>query len=447
MMKTWLIIQREFLSRIKKRSFLIVSVLVPLLLTGFMFFTHWVNTIGEDQEKIIAVYDESNVFKGLLQETDLIHFVYPEAGSVKELTRNFRQSPYHGILFIPKNISYQPRVILYTDKEASMMTKLYIQQNVEKVLNDLKLLKLNVPPDVLKSSKSDLELATAIIDREGNNKLSDFNLARQATAITFGMFMYVFIMMFGVTVMKGIFEEKSNRVVEILATSVKPFQLMMGKIIGIGLTGILQLAINLVLTLLFFLGAAKLFFPEILQSPLDQVMVQDILNSNSGQTLPDNMNTPVFGNLQGVFSIMNDINLGVMLWSFLVMFLGGYMLYASLYAAVGSAIDHDTDTQQFVIPITLPLLFGGFVMFLTAFNPSHPLGTFFSYFPFTSPMVMMARVAYGVKIWEFVLSIVILAGTFFLTTWMAGRIYRTGILMYGKRTSYREIWKWLKHKY
>jgi len=257
--------------------------------------------------------------------------------------------------------------------------------------------------------------------------------------------MYMFLLFLGTQVMRGVLEEKTSRIVEIIISSVKPFQLMMGKIIGIAFVGLTQLLIWIISTFILVSLAQTLFFPEFRMTPTEQVVSQDIMSSspvedNSQETSPE------IEELKSALGTLKNINFVTMIGSFLFYFLGGYFLYASLFAAVGSAVDSETDTQQFVFPILIPLILGLIVLVNVINNPGSSVAYWFSIIPFTSPVVMMARIPFGVPINEVVLSAVLLILFFLVMTWLAGKIYRTGILMYGKKVTYKELWKWIRYK-
>ena len=256
----------------------------------------------------------------------------------------------------------------------------------------------------------------------------------------FGFFMYMFILLYGVRVMQGVMEEKQSRIVEVIISSVRPFQLMMGKIIGIALVGLTQLAIWVVLGFLI-VSTAKTCFPE-MQPSAQQV--QDIMAQSQGAA--QQTAGPQIDKMQEIFSMIDTINFPLIIGCFIFFFIGGYLLYSSMFAAVGSAIDAQEDAQQFTLPITLPIILSIMVLMSAIKNPEGPIAFWFSIIPFTSPIVMMARIPFGVPAWELILSMVVLVATFIGMVWLAGKIYRVGILMYGKKPSWKELGKWLMYK-
>jgi ABC-2 type transport system permease protein len=260
-----------------------------------------------------------------------------------------------------------------------------------------------------------------------------------------GFLIYFFIFLFGAQVMTHVIEEKSSRVIEILVSSVRPFQLMLGKILGIGLVGLTQFILWVVLSAVIIFAAQQIFFSDLGIPSSEHIVIDDMFSSSTlQQAQPVEQNdTPAF---REFLASVSAINFGVMLGAFLFYFLGGYLLYASLFAAIGSAADSETDTQQFMLPVTVPLIISIIVMMNAIMNPDGPIAFWFSMIPFTSPIIMMARIPFGVPAWEVALSGGLLVGTFIFTTWLAGKIYRTGILMYGKKVNYAEVWKWLRYR-
>ncbi|HSH51392.1 MAG TPA: ABC transporter permease, partial [Bacteroidales bacterium] len=252
--------------------------------------------------------------------------------------------------------------------------------------------------------------------------------------------------MFGAQVMRGVIEEKSSRIVEIIVSSAKPFQLMMGKIVGIALVGLTQFLLWIILTFIIVSGVKTAFFPELGTKNAQEVVVQDMFEEQNMEQI-ENIQPQNMDQFSGIFNSIKSIDFGVIIGSFIFFFLGGYLLYGSLFAAVGSAVDNEADTQQFMFPITIPLILGIFVMINAINTPDSPIAFWFSIIPFTSPIVMMVRIPFGVPYWELALSMALLILTFLATTWMAGKIYRTGILMYGKKVNYKELWKWIRYKF
>jgi ABC-2 type transport system permease protein len=447
MKKILLIIQREYLTRVRKKSFVIMTILGPVLFAAFMVIPAWLATMEDTEVRTIAVVDSTNIFYKALPETEFIKFAYPEGVSLKELQNNFEQSGYSAILFIPFNILASNTTILYSSKQQSMSVTMHIKNSIDKEIERQKLKANNIEnlDEILKSVKTDINLRSITWTDEGKEKESNTGLA-MGIGYGSGMLIYFFIFMFGAQVMRGVIEEKTSRIVEVIVSSVKPFQLMMGKIVGVGLVGLTQFVLWILLTFLFIGGVQKVLFPDLSKTPTEQVLSQDIMKDQQINPSEINYNVPQPQMLEKIFASLGDVNFGLILGMFIFFFLGGFLLYASFFAIIGSAVDNEADTQQFMLPVTLPLIIAIFVMINTINNPDGPIAFWFSMIPLTSPIVMMVRIPFHPAAWEIILSAFLLIITFIGSTWMAGKIYRTGILMYGKKVSYRELWKWLRYK-
>jgi len=446
MKKIFLIIQREYLTRVRKRSFIIMSILGPVLFAAFLAVPAWMATMEDTEVKTIAVIDSSKIFTGILPETDYIKFRYLPDTDLKELQGNFKNSGYNAILFIPENILSANTSILYSSKESSLSTKMHIENSIEKEIEKQKLQKNNIEnlDEILKSIETNVNLRSINLSDDGKQKESHTGLA-MGIGYGSGMLIYFFIFMFGAQVMRGVIEEKTSRIVEVIVSSVKPFQLMMGKITGIGLAGLTQFLLWMILTLLFVTGIQKTLFPGMAEKQNTEIqnIIPDRALPEAADFNPDDTESRI---LEEIFSSLADVDFVLIIGSFLFFFIGGYLLYASLFAIIGSAVDNEADTQQFMLPVTLPLILAIFVMINTINNPEGDLAFWFSLIPFTSPVVMMVRIPFHPALWQILLSGLLLIITFIGTTWMAGKIYRTGILFYGKKVTYKELGKWLRYK-
>jgi len=447
MNKIFLIIQREYLTRIRKKSFIVMTVLGPLIFAAFLFVPAWLATLEDKEIKTIAVVDSTNIFTNVLPETDYIKFFYLQDVSVENIRKTFKESGYSAVLFIPQNILASSSIILYSDKQPGLSTKMHISNSIEKEIEKLKLSTYEISDldKILKSIRTNINLRSIVWTEEGGEKESYTELS-MVIGYASGMLIYFFIFLFGAQVMRGVIEEKTSRIVEVIITSVKPFQLMMGKIIGVGLTGLTQFILWVILTLTIVTVAQKAFFPDIRKTSAEQVLASDILSS-SGENLQEvKLEESKTDMLEKVYSSLDSAHLAYILGMFVFFFLAGYLLYASFFAIIGSAVDNEADTQQFMLPVTVPLIAAIFIMINAINNPEGNLAFWFSIIPLTSPVVMMVRIPFGVDVWELSLSAGLLILTFIVTTWMAGKIYRTGILMYGKKVTYKELWKWLRYK-
>lgn len=442
-----------------------MSIIGPLLFAALMIAPAAIMQMEDNEEKLIAVIDDtylfndsipqrdlvpdslikdsSHMFVNVLPGTELIRFEFINDKKVDDLRNNFEESGYYAVLHIPYNLPYGQRVQMFSDKQPTLSVQMYIGNAIEKEMERLKLRSVGIDQDVLKSVKTDIKVSTIKWEKDGSEKNTDTDLA---TAIGFiaGILIYMFIFIYGAQVMRGVIEEKTSRIVEVIVSSVRPFQLMMGKIIGIALVSLTQIVLWVVFTFIIVSIVSSLFFKDMFS--VEQMQPQNIMNSElvqPGQEFDQDEAVQKFSEL---FSHIQAIDFPVMILSFIFFFIGGYLLYASLFAAVGSAVDNEADTQQFMLPITIPLILAFMMMYSIINNPEGPIAFWGSMIPLTSPVVMMARIPFGVPYWQIGLSAGILVLTFIFTTWFAGKIYRTGILMYGKKVSYKELWKWVKYK-
>jgi len=426
MNKTLLIIQREFLTRVKKKSFIIMTILGPLLMASTIVLPIWFSTFENEEQKIIAVIDHSERFKNVLENTETIQFQLEETATVEEL----RKQNFHAILEIPEKPESTP-LMIYSDQHTSINTQNYIEQTLEKEFHNQMLYEKGIDVALLDSLNPELKIESFIWNEEGDSQKSETEFI-MIIGFVAALVIYMFIFMYGAQIMRGVIEEKTNRIVEVLISSVKPFQLMAGKIVGIALVALTQFTLWIVLTFIILQIVQPMIMPESL--PQTNIAVQtEIPQANDNIAL-------LF-----VETIAN-LNIPLIIGAFLFYFLGGYLLYGSLFAAIGSAVDNETDSQQFMLPLTIPLILAFLVAQVVINDPSGPIAFWFSIIPFTSPVIMMVRIPFDTfETWELLLSAFLLVITFFVTTWVAAKIYRVGILMYGKKVSYKELWKWLKY--
>ncbi|MBN2460525.1 MAG: ABC transporter permease [Candidatus Cloacimonetes bacterium] len=447
MNKIPIIIAREYITRVRKKSFIIMSVLGPILFAALMILPAWLSQIEQTEVKRIAVVDSSHLFRNVIPETEFLKFDYLENVSINALKDNYASLGYYGILYISHIVTYDPNsVIIYSAKQPNLATKMHISNHLENYIRDQKLKTYNIEnlDDILKSVKTTINVRTIKITEEGEEKESSTGIM-MAVGYVSGFLMYMFLIFCGTMVMRGVVEEKTSRIVEVIISSVKPFQLMFGKIVGIALVGLTQLLIWIISTFILVSIAQAIFFPEFTMTPTEQVVSQDIMSASpAGEN--QSGGTEEMEQLRSALSTLKNIDFVVIILTFLFYFLGGYFLYASMFAAVGAAVDNETDTQQFVFPILLPLILGIIVLFSITNNPDSPLAYWCSIIPFTSPIVMMARIPFGVPWADFFLSAGLLIAFFLGATWLAGKIYRTGILMYGKKPTFKEMLKWVRYK-
>ncbi len=448
MNKIFLIIKREYLVRVKKKSFIIMTLLAPVLLAGLILIPAWIMTREDSNEKRIAVVGEGAVlFAGTIPSTKSIKFDYLIDVNPEEIKMNFEEQGYYGVLFISPKVAYIPNAVqLFSHKQPTLETTMHISNSIEKEIERKKLESYDIKDldKILKEIESTVNVQTILITDEGAEKKTSTGLSMGIAYIS-GLLIYMLTFIFGAQVMRGVIEEKTSRIVEVLISSVKPFQLMMGKILGIAMVGLTQFFLWIILTLIIVGYAQSTFLPDIKSTP-ENPIVQNIMSADVTPVESTQTPMPDLNEFQSILISMKSMNWLLIIGSFIVYFLGGYLLYASLFAAVGSAVDNETDTQQFMIPITVPLLLGLFVSMGAFQNPDSSLVFWCSLIPFTSPMVMMARIPFGVPYWELASSMALLFLFFMGTTWLAAKIYRTGILMYGKKPTYKEIFKWIRYK-
>lgn len=443
MNKIKLIIQREYLSRVKKKSFVIMTILAPILFAGMMIISSYLATMGDNEDKIIAVIDETNILDGSISNQEHLTFEYIENSSFESLKENFSQSGYYAILYIPTNILSVEKVQLFSDKQTTMGVNSHISRELNSFLEKIKLANENVPLDILDRINTNINVETMQWNSSREEKASSAGLA-SAIGYIAGFLIYMFIFMYGAQVMRGVMEEKSNRIVEVIISSVKPFQLMMGKVIGVAMVGLTQFILWVILTFVLFAGTQILIGGKSDRST--QEMVQSVMENKTASPAQEINMSELEQIFEDISEKLKNINIGLLIGSFLFYFLGGYLLYASLFAAIGSAVDNETDTQQFMLPITIPLILGIIVMMNAMQAPHAPLAFWFSMVPLTSPIIMMARIPFGVPPWQLAVSASLLVLFFLGAIWLAAKIYRTGILMYGKKVTYKELWKWIRYK-
>lgn len=455
MSKIGLIIEREYMSRVRKKSFVILTFLTPLLLIALIAVPLLLSMVKDSSIKQVAVADDSGRYVTRLASNDRYHFV-----PINDLTGTYKQDAMendtlYALLVINGDLnSATGSIQLLARKQVELELKDFINNQLQTLAREDKIASYQIPGLDSIIQQSDVRLNTNTIkwDEKGAEKKSSSELA-MIIGMVCTIIIYIFIFAYGAMVMNGVIEEKTNRIVEIIVSSARPFELMMGKIIGIALVGLTQV----LLWVVFIAGVlgigttylSKYMTPDKANTLTEQVMNNPAMNM-PGQTLsPGDMAALTVGanaKLVETMEVINNLNLGELAIWFILFFIGGYLLYASLFAAVGGAIDNPEDAQQFTLPLTIPVLFALYAGMYSANNPDGPLAFWCSMVPFTSPIVMMVRIPFGVPFWELVLSFSLLVVTFLLTTLMAAKIYRTGILMYGKKVTYKELWKWLTYK-
>lgn len=420
MNKIFLIIKREYVVRVKKKSFIIMTILAPLLMAALIVAPVFLADQGQEK-RLIAVTEIESSYANEITDSENIHFTIIAKKEADLIKNNISESPYYAILDIQDT-----NFTLYGSQQIGLNVRKSIENQIETIIERNNLKRAGIDIDILEKAKTNITIKTKIIDNEGKTTASNAEASIGIGFIT-GILIYMFIFMYGTMVMRGVIEEKTNRIVEIIISSVKPFQLMMGKILGVALVGLTQFFLWILLTVAISAIAELLF--------IDTTELANDVNS-----IDQSVILAEFSKLTG------GIDLVKIFISFIFFFLFGYLMYSSLFAAVGSAVDAEADTQQFVVPITIPLILAFILIQPVMDNPDGPLAFWLSIIPLTSPVIMMARLPFGVENWELILSMILLICGFILTTSLAAKIYRTGILMYGKKISYKELWKWLSYK-
>ncbi len=441
MNKLKLIIEREYSTRVKKKSFLVMTILVPFIFVAFMFGAMYLGNDDSKQVKVLVAdpghWCNNKIFQGdTINDPALFYFYGANIDSAKTFINDKQFEDYDILVSLNEKVPQNRRVVVYYRKSPSLSTKSYIKNRIESRIREyFALKKTRLTASEYKLIQ--LPFSFEFLDGEDPNGEDD-TLQRSFLGFGFSILIYMFIFFYSNQVMRGVIEEKTNRVVEIIISSVKPFQLMLGKILGIALVGLTQFFIWLIISGLGLFVIRVLFFPDMTEA------------NNWDATAMDNgemISSGLSGSNSIIEFIYSDIQWGFMITTFLIYFLGGFLIYSSLFAMIGAMVDSESDTQQLILPVTLPLILGYMVASMMISNPESTIGTWFSIIPFTSPVVMVVKAALGeVDTWTYVLSIILLVITFIATTWMAAKIYRTGILMYGKKASWKEVFKWLRYK-
>ena len=432
---TRLIIQREYLTQVKNKKFILMTLLIPFLIVGLGLFLSFLSNTNSDSVKNITVVDNSEVFKNSLLSSETIIFSFlddlnEDEAKIISIDRND-----DGLIFIPsvrdtKNINYLElsESIKFISEDAPSLTMINSLENkFEKILTNLNFTSVGLDANTIEESKIYLNISQESFEGEETTKLDGG--VKVIFGLVLGTLLYMFVFIYGSMILRSVLEEKTSRIIEIIISSVKPNQLMMGKIIGTSLVAFTQIFIWIVLSLI--ISALVSSFTGVSTSELNSVDLND---------------PQVASVLQSALAAIFNLPLLNIVIAFVAFFISGLFLYGSLFAAVGAAVDSETDANQFMLPLSMPLIIGLYAGLLTVSeDPSGTIPTIFSHIPFTSPIVMMMRIPYGVPIYEQIISLVILIATFFGTVWFAAKIYRVGILMYGQKPSYKDLFKWLKY--
>lgn len=440
MNKVWLIIQREFLIRVRKRSFLIATILVPLLVPAILGGLIYIAIKEADSAKPekVMVLDESGQFN-LDSTKNTKRFVFvPLQIPLEQAKKVYNETKDFALLYVPQfDINKPEGMVLYTQENPSIEKVGDLESILQDRVRDLKLQEYKIDKEVLKNLKTKIDLKQINLSKSGEEKSSNSGIL-YGLGFMLGIMIYIFVLVYGIQIMQGVIDEKTSKVVEVIVSSVKPFQLMLGKIIGIAAVGVLQFLIWIVLMTFLSSGVLGYFG---LKMPQKQAMEQ-VAKKVQDEDVKQAMNQPT-PKVNEVLKNIGEIPFAKIAFVFVFYFLGGYLLYGALFAAVGSAVESMQESQQFQFPITIPLLIGYFGLFMFVLRDPHgPVSFWLSIIPFTSPVAMVGLIAYGVDDWQLALSMILLIGGFLFTTWVAGRIYRVGILMTGTKVNWKVMVKW-----
>ena len=431
-----LIIQREFLTRVRKKTFLLVTLIAPVLFAALMIVPGLLASMPEDHKSVVVLDQPSLLIPEEGTEQYALDYLNPGEFDL-ELAKEFlRNSEKDALLYIPSGEGWDPdfirkNILLYGKEDISIELQRFVENLLEDRINKQKLLRQGVDPEVVEQAKTFVSIKSFTLGEDDASEETSATPLKMGLGYIAGMLIYFFIFFYSVQVMRGVIEEKTSRIVEVIISSVRPYQLMLGKILGIGLVGVVQFLIWIILCTTIYGVVSTFIFP-------------DLLAQSAGAP---GMGAPDMGDVEGlqIFDMIRSINFPLVLGGFAFYFFGGYFLYSALFAALGSAIDQEADSQQFMLPVTAPMI----IAIVTAMNviqePNGPLAFWMSMFPLTSPISMMIRLPFGIPIWQVLLSGAILIATFFAVVGLAGKIYRVGILMYGKKVTWKELYKWLKY--
>lgn len=444
--KLFLIISREFLIRVRKKSFIIMTILTPILFATLIILPSLIMTLssGKTGQQILVV-DHSGLCEPFFNDTEEFVYTFDQQADVAGIKKSFPDNLYALVEISEPDSSLNVAVSALSSKQLNLDAKTEIERNVKNALEKHKLERYNIEnlEQIIKEINTKVSVKTFTVTESGDEKVAMVEIYMGIAYIASFM-IYMFIFMFGSMVMRGVIEEKTTRIVEVIVSSVRPFQLMLGKILGVGSVAMLQFLIWILLTVAITAGVQAIIgFDKIAGTTPEIANVAGAQGTElAGVVNAAQTDSGVAGE---IFSALSSVPVTGIVVSFILYFLLGYLLYAAMFAAVGSAVDNEADTQQLIFPVTLPLILGLFIMIHTFQHPDSALSFWGSMIPFTSPMVMMARVPFGVPFWELALSVGLLAVTFLFMTYVSAKIYRVGILMYGKKPNFKDLYKWLKY--
>ena len=428
-----LIIKREYLTKVRNKSFIVMTILSPLIMIALIAVVAYLSQLNNNKHRTIAILDESGYVKDIFKNTDHITYDVLQDISLDDAIAQVKAKEEYGLLYVPGDTdieSISGHIRFYSKDTPSLTIISDLESRLEQKLTDEKLQLDGVDLDKIKMSKTDVSIEQETFSGETSSKID--NILKLSFGGISGYLLFMFIIIYGNMIMRSVIEEKTSRIIEVIISSVKPIQLMMGKIIGTSLAGLTQFVVWTILGGVALIVLNSIFGINFGSQP--EMMQQAAQHAGSAN------------DVQLVVAAFYNLPIANLVVAFMCFFLGGYLLYSSLYAAIGAAVDNETDTQQFVMPILMPLILAVYVGVFTVIEDPHgTVSTVFSFIPFTSPVVMLMRIPFGVPLWQQLLSLGLLIGTFMFAVWFAAKIYRVGILMYGKKPTYKELFKWLKY--
>lgn len=433
-----LIIKREYLNKVKNKSFIIMTFVSPLITIALFLLIGFLTNVNKNKERIIDIVDESGYAKEIFSTSNSsTSYRILKNTALAKARKDVEEQEHYGLLYIPKVDSVsqlEKNVKFYSQDTPSLTLIAELESKIGKKLTDINYQNKGLNIDKIKEAKINIDINQESYAGEKTSKLSGG--LKLGFGMVAGYLLFMFIIIYGNMIMRSIIEEKTSRIIEVIISSVKPMQLMLGKIFGTSLAGITQFVIWVILLSVVSVGLSSVFGLDVSSTQVQQQEIaQEALKVSNIQ-----------GKIGLVLNEIYSLPLTNLIVMFLLFFIGGFLLYSSLYAAIGAAVDNETDTQQFMMPIMVPLILAVYVGGFTVLEDPHgTVAQVFSFIPFTSPVVMLMRIPFGVPIWQQILSVVLLFTTFIGVVWFASKIYRVGILMYGKKPSYKEIYKWLKY--
>jgi len=434
--KLSLIIKREFLAKVKNKSFIVMTILSPLLMVGMMALIVFLNVKNSEEIRTISYIDESHQLEAIFKDSELTKYINLEKLGF-EKAKEITLESYYGLVHIPKSddLAHLSKGIAFYSEDAPNLNVIQdLERKIERKIRDLKIEQLQFDIKKIKGAETDVAIATETFAGEKSSKMG--SVLKMIAGGVFGYLIFMFIIIYGTSVMRSVIEEKTSRIIEVIISSVKPFELMLGKILGNAFAGILQFIIWIISASLLMIAISSFFGVDLMGSSPSMEASQEMMGQMQDSASSD---------IQAMILEVKNLPLMTLFLSFIVYFFGGYLIYSSIYAAIGAAVDSETDTQQFMMPVMLPLIIAIYVGFGVIENPHGTIAVAFSIFPLTSPIVMLMRIPFGVPWWELLVSMALLLVTFIGIVWFAAKIYRVGILMYGKKPSYKDLYKWLKY--